>query len=91
MCDCASLVYSSELFPGEWRAYGVSTSLSAILFWCAIFTAAAGPAFDNIGAYYYVVFIILSAIMTCVVAFWFPDVSYTTPYFSIILLISSRL
>jgi hypothetical protein len=69
------LVYSSELYPGEYRAIGVSVSLSPVLFWGCIFTGAAGPAFANIGALYYVVFIALTSVMALVVIFFFPDVS----------------
>jgi len=71
------LVYSSELYPGEYRAIGVSVSLSPVLFWGCIFTGAAGPAFANIGALYYVVFIALTSVMALVVIFFFPDVSVT--------------
>jgi hypothetical protein len=47
------------------------------LFWGCIFTGAAGPAFANIGALYYVVFIALTSVMALVVIFFFPDVSVT--------------
>ena len=77
--DCASLVYSSELYPGEYRAIGVSVSLSPVLFWGCIFTGAAGPAFASIGALYYVVFIALTSVMALVVIFFFPDVSLCYP------------
>ena len=39
-----------------------------------IFTGAAGPAFASIGALYYVVFIVLTFVMSIVVIFLFPDV-----------------
>lgn len=68
-------MYSSELYPGEWRALGVSTSLSAILWGCLIFTAAAPQALATIGALYYVVFIVLTTIQFFIVVFFFPDVS----------------
>jgi hypothetical protein len=67
-------VYSSELYPGEYRAIGVSVSLSPVLLWGCIFTGAAGPAFASIGALYYVVFIALTTVMAVVVIFFFPDV-----------------
>ena len=73
--DCPSLVYSSELYPGEWRALGVATSLSAVLWGCLIFTAAAPAALANIGALYYVVFIVLTFFQLLLVIFFFPDVS----------------
>ncbi|KAK5058471.1 hypothetical protein LTR69_006876 [Exophiala sideris] len=71
--DCPSLVYSSELYPGEWRALGVATSLSAVLWGCLIFTAAAPAALANIGALYYVVFIVLTFFQLLLVIFFFPD------------------
>lgn len=74
--ECASLVYSSELFPGEWRAWGVGWSLSAVLWGGMIFTAAAPSALDHIGALYYIVFIVLTAIQVVVIILYFPNVSH---------------
>ncbi|KAJ9637394.1 hypothetical protein H2204_004818 [Knufia peltigerae] len=71
--DCPSLVYSSELYPGEWRAAGVATSVSAVLWGCLIFTAAAPAALANIGALYYVVFIALTTVQLFIVILVFPD------------------
>ncbi|KAJ9608743.1 hypothetical protein H2200_006514 [Cladophialophora chaetospira] len=71
--ECPSLVYCSELFPTEWRAWGVANSLSAVLWGCMIFTAAAPSALDHIGALYYVVFICLTAVQIVLVLAFFPD------------------
>lgn len=68
-------MYSSELYPGEWRAAGVATSVSAVLWGCLIFTAAAPAALANIGALYYVVFIALTTVQLFIVILVFPDVS----------------
>jgi hypothetical protein len=86
MVECACFVYTCELFPGEWRALGISVSISAVFWWSIFFTAAASPAFANIGALYYLVFISMTTVMAVIVAFVFPDVS-----FSILILQSRRL
>jgi hypothetical protein len=72
--DCASLVYSSELYLGEHRAFGTSVALSPILYWGCIFTGAVGPAFASIGDLDYVVFIGLPIVMTIVVIIFFPKI-----------------
>ncbi|OAL28312.1 hypothetical protein AYO22_03018 [Fonsecaea multimorphosa] len=71
--EAAAFVYTSELFPGEWRALGVSTSITAVFFWGCIFTAVASPAFANIGPLYYIVFISCSTLMIFVAGFFFPE------------------
>lgn len=69
----------AELFPGQWRAFGVGFSVSATFFWASIFTAAASPAFARIGALYYLVFIGMTSVMAVVVYFGFPNVSRIAP------------
>jgi hypothetical protein len=78
--ECAAFVYTCELFPGEWRALGVSTSIAAVFWWSIFFTAAASPAFANIGALYYLVFISMTTVMVVIVILYFPNVSCTDYY-----------
>jgi hypothetical protein len=63
---------------------GVAISLSAVFWGCLIFTAAAPAALANIGALYYVVFIVLTAIQLVIVILFFPDVSgpVQNPFYS---------
>lgn len=77
--ECASFVYTSELFPTEWRALGISLSIVAVPFWSVMFTAVASPAFANIGAKFYIVFATLSASMVAISYFFFPEVSEVFP------------
>lgn len=72
--ECPALVYSSELFPGEWRAFGVSTSISISFLGQLIFTVAAPTALRTIGAYFYVVFIGLTAVQLVIAILLFPNV-----------------
>ena len=72
--ECPALVYSSELFPGEWRAFGVSTSISISFIGQLIFTVAAPTALRTTGAYFYVVFIGLTAIQFVIALVFFPNV-----------------
>ncbi|KAK4501065.1 hypothetical protein PRZ48_006871 [Zasmidium cellare] len=71
--ECPALVYSSELFPGEWRAFGVSTSISISFIGQLIFTVAAPTALQSIGAYFYVVFIGLTALQFVIAILVFPN------------------
>lgn len=73
--ECPALVYSSEIFPGEWRAFGVSTSISISFLGQLIFTVAAPTALRTIGPYFYVVFIGLTALQLVVAVLLFPNVS----------------
>ncbi|KAF7186641.1 MFS glucose transporter mfs1 [Pseudocercospora fuligena] len=71
--ECPALVYSSEIFPGEWRAFGVSTSISISFLGQLIFTVAAPTALRTIGPYFYVVFIGLTALQLIVAILLFPN------------------
>jgi hypothetical protein len=72
--ECPAVVYSSELFPGEWRSFGVSTSIAISFLGQLIFTAAAPTALKTTGAYFYVVFIGLTAVQFVIAWFLFPNV-----------------
>lgn len=76
--ECPALVYSSELFPSEWRAFGVSTSISISFFGQLIFTAAAPTALRTMGAYFYVIFIGLTALQFVIAILYFPNVCLST-------------
>ena len=77
--ECPAVVYSSELFPGEWRGFGVSTSIGISFLGQLIFTAAAPMALRTTGAYFYVFFIGLTAIQFVIALFLFPNVRFELP------------
>ncbi|KAF2496967.1 general substrate transporter [Lophium mytilinum] len=71
--DATSYVYASEIFPTPRRAKGLSISISGLFIATLIFLQAAPTAFENIGWKYYLVFVIVTAIMFFVVWFVFPE------------------
>lgn len=83
--ECPAVVYCSELFPGQWRAWGVSTSISISFVGQLIFVAAAPTALRTIGALFYVVFIVLTAIQIVIAIFYFPDVSFRWKDFPLVI------
>ncbi|OCK80946.1 general substrate transporter [Lepidopterella palustris CBS 459.81] len=71
--EAPSFVYSSEIFPSQWRESGVAFSMSGMFVWAIVFTAVASPAFANIGAKFYIVFACTSVAMIIIVALFFPE------------------
>ncbi|KAK5224289.1 hypothetical protein LTR47_009900 [Exophiala xenobiotica] len=71
--DATSYVYCSEIFPTQVRAQGIGFSTSALFLFTIVYTTAAGPAFNSIGWRFYLIFIILPAIMIPVVIKFFPE------------------
>lgn len=77
--ESASFVYTSELFPSEWRGLGISFSMFGLFIWSILFTAVAAPAFANIGWRFYIVFAATSFMMICIVGIFFPEVCLLFP------------
>jgi MFS family permease len=72
--DATSYIYASEIFPTHVRAKGLSLSISGLFIATIIFLQSAPTAFESIGWKYYVVFIVITAIMFVVVWLYFPEV-----------------
>ncbi|RFU24119.1 hypothetical protein B7463_g12217, partial [Scytalidium lignicola] len=71
--DVSSYVYCSEIFPTHIRAQGVGFSVSSLFLLTTAYTTAAGPAFNNIGWKYYLVFIIVPTVMLPFMVLYFPE------------------
>ena len=71
--DATTYIYVSEIFPTRIRAIGSSLSISGLFLASLTFTQSATTAFANIGFYYYLVFIVTSAIMVGLVILFFPE------------------
>lgn len=81
-CDATSYVYASEIFPTPVRAKGLSVSVSGLFFATIIFTTAAPTAFADIGWKYYLIFVVLTSIITVYAYFTFPEVcAFAFPFF----------
>ena len=72
--DATTYIYASEIFPTPVRAKGLAISISGLFVATIIFLLAAPTAFDKIGWKYYLVFIVLTSINTCVMGLYFPEV-----------------
>jgi hypothetical protein len=73
--DATSYIYASEIFPTPVRAKGLSVSVSGLFVATIIFLQCAPTAFENIGWKYYLVFIVITAILFVAVWLYFPEVS----------------
>jgi len=71
--DVSSYVYCSEIFPTHVRAKGVGWSVSGLFLVTTVYTTAAGPAFNNIGWKYYLVFVLVTSCMLPYFAWKFPE------------------
>ncbi|KAL6252904.1 hypothetical protein RBB50_000623 [Rhinocladiella similis] len=71
--DVSSYVYCSEIFPTNIRAKGVGWSVSGLFLMTTAYTTAAGPAFNNIGWKFYLVFILVTSCMLPYFAWKFPE------------------
>ncbi|OAL36712.1 hypothetical protein AYO20_04044 [Fonsecaea nubica] len=72
-CDATSYIYAAEIFPTPVRAKGLAVSISGLFIATIIFLQAAPTAFANIGWKYYIVFIVVTSLITLTVLFWFPE------------------
>jgi MFS family permease len=72
-CDATSYIYAAEIFPTPVRAKGLAVSISGLFIATIIFLQAAPTAFANIGWKYYIVFIVVTTLITLTVFFWFPE------------------
>ena len=71
--DATTYIYASEIFPTHLRAKGLSVSLAGLFLASLAFTQGASNAFAAIGWKYYLIFLILSAIMVGIIYFFFPE------------------
>ncbi|OAG40005.1 hypothetical protein AYO21_05686 [Fonsecaea monophora] len=71
--DVTSYVYCAEIFPTHMRTRGVGFSVSGLFLMTTVYTTAAGPAFNNIGWKFYLVFIIVTSLMVPWVILYFPE------------------
>ncbi|WVQ82904.1 hypothetical protein IAT38_005040 [Cryptococcus sp. DSM 104549] len=60
--DVTSYVYSAEIFPTYMRARGLSVTIATYFGMSALYTSTSSVATGTIGAYYNIVFIVVSAI-----------------------------
>lgn len=71
--DATTYIYASEIFPTHLRARGLSISLAGLFLASLAFTQGASSAFAAIGWKYYLIFLVLSAIMVGIIYFFFPE------------------
>jgi MFS family permease len=76
--DATSYIYASEIFPTPLRAKGLAVSVSGLFVATIIFLQAAPTAFAAIGWKYYLVFLIISALVAVIVYFFYPEVRHKT-------------
>ena len=77
--DATSYIYAAEIFPTPMRAKGLAISVSGLFVATIIFLMAAPTAFARIGGMYYIVFIILTSILSGLILWKWPEVRVAIP------------